>query len=256
MDTTFQLPSIPTALCSFSCDYIKENHPTIAVAVGTTIFMYRDRNPYIKMVLPMIEPNQIEKKIWKDAIDKINTINNTKEDTNNNSRNISSNKSKKINNSLNVSQIINMKDNNAKSSSIYKIKSSLSKNKIKEFIISESNTAQSSPYTDQLLKTSDIKNEESNEQIQRNETLDNIKNNGSPENNNDDEEQKKNDLIKRNEKLISDVVSELVKQLIEIRDAGVIELSPTTIQFLAIEDLDSKVAYVVANLDINLSIEV
>jgi len=63
----------------------------------------------------------------------------------------------------------------------------------------------------------------------------------------------------QNEELHSKLVAtvtELVNNLSPLRNNGVIQLTQISIEFLALEDLEMKIAYLVGNLDINISIEV
>ncbi|KAG4086548.1 hypothetical protein H8356DRAFT_1734355 [Neocallimastix lanati (nom. inval.)] len=183
VETKIDLPDIPRAICSFYSDIQVGIHPTIAIAIGTTIYMYRDRYPYIKMTLPPVEANPIEEKAWENAISKIKNIN-------------------KIYNRNNMN--------------------------IKVTDISDSNLS--------LNENSNPKNIADKESL--NEPISN-----SPEQNEE-----------LHSKLVA-TVTELVNNLSPLRNNGVIQLTQISIEFLALEDLEMKIAYLVGNLDINISIE-
>jgi len=56
-------------------------------------------------------------------------------------------------------------------------------------------------------------------------------------------------------KLIN-IVTELVNALSPLRNNGVIQLTQISIEFLALDDIETKLAFLVGNLDFSLSIEV
>ncbi|ORX54665.1 hypothetical protein BCR36DRAFT_347569 [Piromyces finnis] len=187
VETKLDLPDIPRAICSFYTDSQQETHPTIAVAIGTTIYMYRDRFPYIKMTLPPIEANPLEEEAWKNVIMQVNNANKTFD----------------RNSDIKVSNI------------------------------SDSDIS--------LNETSDKhKHSASNEKLNNNINNNNIENN------------EQNDEL--HSKLVT-IVNELVETLSSLRNNGVIQLTQISIEFLALDDIETKIAFIVGNLDFTLSIE-
>jgi Bardet-Biedl syndrome 1 protein len=55
----------PVAIRSFYSDYKSPRRPTLAVASGSTIFMYRHLQQYNKFVVPPLDINEEEKIIWE-----------------------------------------------------------------------------------------------------------------------------------------------------------------------------------------------
>jgi len=186
VETKLDLPDTPRAICSFYTDSKREAHPTIAVAIGTTIYMYRDRFPYIKMTLPPVEANPLEEEVWKNAIAKVKDAN------------------KMFNRRADV-KVTNISDS--------------------DLSINEAN--------DKQKNTSD--SEKSNNTLSNN--IENVEQNGE-----------------LHSKLIN-IVTELVNALSPLRNNGVIQLTQISIEFLALDDIETKLAFLVGNLDFSLSIE-
>lgn len=169
VETKLDLPGIPRAVCSFYPDSQRGTHPTIAVAIGTGIYMYRDRYPYIKMVLPSIEANPMEEKAWKEAIIKVNN-------------------SQRINNNNNIDlRISNISDSNSS-----------------------------------LKENSESESDNIPVNLDQNEEL--------------------------HSKLV-EIVTELIEKLLPLRNNGVIQLTQISIEFLALDDIETKIAFLIGNLD-------
>jgi len=139
--------------------------------------MYRDRYPYIKMVLPSIEANPMEEKAWKEAIIKVNN-------------------SQRINNNNNIClRISNISDSNSS-----------------------------------LKENSESESDNIPVNLDQNEEL--------------------------HSKLV-EIVTELIEKLLPLRNNGVIQLTQISIEFLALDDIETKIAFLIGNLDdLTLSITV
>jgi len=139
--------------------------------------MYRDRYPYIKMVLPSIEANPMEEKAWKEAIIKVNN-------------------SQRINNNNNIDlRISNISDSNSS-----------------------------------LKENSESESDNIPVNLDQNEEL--------------------------HSKLV-EIVTELIEKLLPLRNNGVIQLTQISIEFLALDDIETKIAFLIGNLDdLTLSITV
>ncbi|OUM63216.1 hypothetical protein PIROE2DRAFT_61428 [Piromyces sp. E2] len=187
VETKLDLADTPRAICSFYTDLQRGTHPTIAVAIGTTIYMYRDRFPYIKMTLPPVEANPLEEEAWKNAITKANNAN----------RVFYRNADIKVTNISDSDLSINEASDKQKNSA-------------------------DNEKSNNNLSNNNIENTEYNEEL--------------------------------HSKLVN-IVTELVNTLSPLRDNGVIQLTQISIEFLALDDIETKIAFLIGNLDFSLSIE-
>jgi len=139
--------------------------------------MYRDRYPYIKMVMPPIEANPMEEEAWKEAIMKVND-----------------------------------------SQNLY------NKNNINKQVSTVSDSSSS------LKEKAESESENIPIIINQNDEF--------------------------HSKLV-EIVTELVDKLLPLRNNGVIQLTQITIEFLALDDIETKIAFLIGNLDdLTLLIEV
>jgi len=181
VETKIDLPDIPRAVCSFNTDTQPEIHPTIAVAIGTTVYMYRDRYPYIKMTLPPVEVNPIEENAWKNAITKASNI------------------SKEFNdNNIDIKALNAINSDTSLDKAQSKEKSTVDKENVTEYIPDQ------------------------NEELH---------------------------------KILLDITTELINTLSPLRENGVIQLTQFSIEFLSLNDIEMKLAYLIGNLDIDIAIE-
>lgn len=58
------LMEIPTALVSFYHDHQDQKIPSIALASGSSIYIYRNMKPYFKFSLPDLQLNHLEVDLW------------------------------------------------------------------------------------------------------------------------------------------------------------------------------------------------
>lgn len=69
---TYELLDVPVAMCITYAEATQPRIPTLAVAAGSYIFMYRNMRPYKKWTCPAIEISDAEQGIWSDL--KTNTV--------------------------------------------------------------------------------------------------------------------------------------------------------------------------------------
>jgi hypothetical protein len=58
------LLDVPSALATFYTDLNKPQTPSVAVAAGSYIFIYRNLRPYYKFTLPPVDIEQVEQDVW------------------------------------------------------------------------------------------------------------------------------------------------------------------------------------------------
>ena len=58
------LLDVPSALATFYTDLNKPATPSVAVAAGSYIFIYRNLRPYYKFTLPPVDIEQVEQDVW------------------------------------------------------------------------------------------------------------------------------------------------------------------------------------------------
>lgn len=59
----------PTAVCSYFSDLQQPRIPSIAIASGNFIFIYRNLRPYYKFTLPSVQLSSMETEIWSQLVD-------------------------------------------------------------------------------------------------------------------------------------------------------------------------------------------
>lgn len=55
---------VPSALAVFYSDLSKPSLPSVAVAAGSYIFIYRNLRPYYRFTLPTVEIEEAEQAVW------------------------------------------------------------------------------------------------------------------------------------------------------------------------------------------------
>lgn len=63
------LLDVPAALCAFYSDLSTPRTPSLAVASGPYVFIYRNLRPYFKFTLPEVEIDAAERAAWVDLND-------------------------------------------------------------------------------------------------------------------------------------------------------------------------------------------
>ncbi|ETV92493.1 hypothetical protein H310_13179 [Aphanomyces invadans] len=59
------LLGVPVALCAFYSESTRPRMPSIAVASGPSIYIYRNMRPYYKFTVPVLDIDPEEEKLWK-----------------------------------------------------------------------------------------------------------------------------------------------------------------------------------------------
>lgn len=216
------------------------------------------------MTLPIIDANQQEQEIWERATKAMYKIEHGQEEKNTTANDNYRERETELLTVKNVS------DYNLDGLSTPQ-KYDEGNNPNRSFLNSNSNDNSRGSSKDQehVINTVNANSREENAENNNEKKINEEKTNHSPPSSVEKEKEKEkeenakieessvnNDSTESNEnslKKITDVITDLVNELKVIRDKGVIQLTPTTIDFLALEDLDSKVAFLVANPDINLS---
>jgi len=62
--TDTSLPFPPTAVRAYYADHSSPSLPCLAVAAGTTVYIYKNRSPLTKFDLPKVEADARESEIW------------------------------------------------------------------------------------------------------------------------------------------------------------------------------------------------
>lgn len=69
----FTVDDKPVACCTVFDTINKPHLPILAVAVGSSIFYFKDFSPYLKFDLPMIEFSAAESDVWSELIKMTNS---------------------------------------------------------------------------------------------------------------------------------------------------------------------------------------
>jgi len=73
------LLDVPVAIATFYPDSKKPNTPSVAVAAGAYIFIYRNLRPYYKFSLPLLPVDAREMQLWTDLIDSKTSLEDARE---------------------------------------------------------------------------------------------------------------------------------------------------------------------------------
>lgn len=65
-EMTFETPllDLPTGVCTFYMDTTDPRTPAVAVASGSSVYIYKNYRPYFKFTLPSLELNNTESDLW------------------------------------------------------------------------------------------------------------------------------------------------------------------------------------------------